>query len=288
MAKNFYTILNIIIIAGIIYAGFDSFYLFVEEKFDEPDYSIRISETRQKTAERTMQRLGDYRIIQNRNIFGENAQKNEIPVEISQLDNLEPTSLKIALMGTIFGDTRNAAAIIQDNIKKSQDLYRVGDSIQNAIIKNILRGKIVLSYNGRDEILVMDEPNSGNNTITPPRVSTETQNRMSLPQQRTITVRRDDILKSLEDLNDVMDQANISPHITDGRSDGISISGIKAGSVFRKMGFRNGDIIKKVKGNEMTSAEDLISLLNNLSSEDSVSMDIIRRGRPYTYSYRFR
>ena len=116
MTKNFYTILNIIIIVGIIYVGVDSFYLFVEEKFDEPDFSIKISETKENTVAQSRQRPGDYRIIQNRNIFGENAQKNEVLEEIPEIENLEPTSLNITLMGTIFGDPRNAAAIIQDNM----------------------------------------------------------------------------------------------------------------------------------------------------------------------------
>ena len=93
-------------------------------------------------------------------------------------------------------------------------------------------------------------------------------------------------MKSLEDPDNI--QANIRPHLTDGRTDGVSIAGIKTGSVFRKMGFMNGDILKRIEENEITSPEDIISLYNKLKSEDSVSVDIIRRGREYTYSYRFR
>ncbi|MFC1838704.1 type II secretion system protein N [Thermodesulfobacteriota bacterium] len=285
MTKKFYTILNIIIIAGIIYAGVDSFYLFVEEKFDQPDFNIRFSEAKQNTTALPSQKLSDYRIIQNRNIFGETPQKSEIHEEIPELDNLEPTSLKIILMGTIFGDSRNAAAIIQDNIKKSQDLYRIGDSIQNAIIKNILRGKIVLSYNGRDEILVMDEPDSRGNTVTPPGVSTATQARTGSPPQRTITLKRDDIIESFENLNEL---ATISPHLTDGRTDGLSIAGIRTGSIFRKIGLRNGDIIKRIDGNEITGTGDFVTLYNNFKSVDTISVDIIRRGQEYTYNYRLR
>ena len=95
-------------------------------------------------------------------------------------------------------------------------------------------------------------------------------------------------MKSLENLTDIVNQADIKSHFTDGNSDGLSISSIKADSLFRKMGFRNGDIIKKIEGNEITSPEDIVSLYNNLKSGDSVSIDIIRRGREYTYSYRLR
>lgn len=286
MTKNIYNIFNMIIIAAIVYACVVCFYLFVEAKLDQPEFNTGIIKTEQKVTKLPRKKLSDYRIIHIRNIFGGTAQQGEISDETEDIEDLEPTSLKISLVGTVSGDQKSAAAIIQDETKRSQDLYRVGDSIQNAVIQKILRGKIILSYMGRDEILVMDEPDSGNNISTPSRTTAPTP-AVTTPQ-RTITVRRNDILKSLEDLNDVLSQANIKPHFTDGKADGLSISTIRANSVFRKMGFRNGDIVKNIEGNEIKGPEDLISLYNDLKSNDSVSLDIIRRGREMTLNYRLR
>jgi general secretion pathway protein C len=65
----------------------------------------------------------------------------------------------------------------------------------------------------------------------------------------------------------------------------LAITGIKAGSIFRRMGLRNGDIVKGINGNEITSPEDLISLYNDLKSESDVSLQIVRRGAERSLNY---
>ncbi len=98
---------------------------------------------------------------------------------------------------------------------------------------------------------------------------------------RTISLRKELIKDALSDLQTLLTQASIRPYFSEGQPDGLAISGIKAGSIFRKMGFRNGDIVKSVKGNDIKSPEDLISLYNYLQSEDNdtVTYKILRRGR---------
>ncbi len=102
----------------------------------------------------------NYRIILQRNLFGpppsakkaENVEKTSVPVE-----DLEETSLKIALKGTINGLEESERAIILDKKNKIQKLYQKGDGIQGAFVKEILRGRVILSHNGNDEVLDMSD-----------------------------------------------------------------------------------------------------------------------------------
>ena len=48
-------------------------------------------------------------------------------------------------------------AIIFDKTVNKQALYETGDAVQGAVVKEILRGKVILVYNGRDEMLDMSE-----------------------------------------------------------------------------------------------------------------------------------
>jgi general secretion pathway protein C len=105
--------------------------------------------------------------------------------------------------------------------------------------------------------------------------------------ERKISIRRGDIDESFDNINDLISQATIQPHYTDGEPDGLTVTGIKAGSIFRKMGLRNGDIVKGVNNNEIKTAEDLISMYNDLRSDSNVSLQIIRRGRETNLNYTF-
>ena len=288
MTKIYYTIFNLIALAGIIYLGVDGFYRISMERLNKIDTQEITTKRTEDTVRQTKPRLSDYNAIDDRNLFSKikpSASDNDTP----DVENLDETSLKIRLLGTATGNQDNAAAFIEDTSKRTQGLYYIGDSIQQGIVKSILSGKVVLSVGNKDEILIMEETDSSSReeSSTPSRttvVSTET----SSPLERTITIRDSDIEESLDNISELLSQASIRVHTEDGETDGLAITGIKAGSIFRKMGLRNGDIIKGVSGSDITSPEDLISLYNDLKSESDVSMQIVRRGTERILNYTIR
>ncbi len=100
----------------------------------------------------------DYKIILQRNLFGAPPADNTAKiVETVPVKDLEATSLKIVLKGTIKGVGESNRAIILDKKNKKQQLYQKGDGIQGAFVKEILRGRVILSYNGNDEVLDMSD-----------------------------------------------------------------------------------------------------------------------------------
>ena len=66
------------------------------------------------------------------------------------------TDLKLKLWGTITGDIVNAYAIIEDLTQREQKLFRVGETVQNAVLSMILREKVVLNIDGKYELLAME------------------------------------------------------------------------------------------------------------------------------------
>lgn len=101
----------------------------------------------------------DYRVILQRNLFGPlPGQSEPAPTAAPDVaEDIELTSLNIVLMGTIAGGDGVDRAIILDQTSKKQELYEQGDVIQGAMVKEILRGKVILTYNGKDEMLDMSE-----------------------------------------------------------------------------------------------------------------------------------
>jgi general secretion pathway protein C len=99
-------------------------------------------------------------------------------------------------------------------------------------------------------------------------------------------LRSDQIESALENLDQLMDQARIRPHIEEGRPSGISITGIKPNTIFRKMRLRNGDIITGVNGDSIETVEDAMRIFGDLTSASEVQVEIKRRGRKRVLNYK--
>jgi len=292
MRKFYYIIFDIIAIAAIIYIGVDIFYRVVRTELIQVDITGVDSRDISVSKQADISRLTDYQIIIDRNLF---SSVSDILIKNAGIDtqDLKATSLKLTLLGTIYSNDKNSAAVIEDTTKKTQGLYREGDSIQNAVVKSILAGSVVLRVGGHDEVLAMDELKSSETVISPAgsvqtaSVSTQAEPAATAVTERKISIKREDIDESFENINDLISQATIQPHYTDGEADGLTVTGIKAGSIFRKMGLRNGDIVKGVNDSEIKTAEDLISMYNDLRSDSNISLQIIRRGRETNLNYTF-
>ncbi|MBW2488492.1 MAG: PDZ domain-containing protein, partial [Deltaproteobacteria bacterium] len=232
--------------------------------------------------------LSAYSAIAQRNLFNTNPD-TVAPEETINVDNLKETDLKLKLWGTVAGEGRRAYAVIEDTKTKEQSLYRTGDSIQNATLKMILRQKVVLSVNGQDEILGMEEPGSVKRGGARPQLARQDTTPPKLPVSsypRQLTLNSDQIESALENVDQLMEQARIRPHIEEGRPAGISITGIKPNTVFRKMRLRNGDIITGVNGAPIESVEDAMKIFGDLSSASEIQLEIKRRGRTRTLNYK--
>jgi general secretion pathway protein C len=196
------------------------------------------------------------------------------------LTALDPTSLKISLLGTVTGTEENSWAVIEETPRRNQGLYRVGDTIQNAVIRKIVRGKVVLRVGDKDEILLMEEPKSQKGS--PPR---------SIKpgfSGDTVTVARSDIQKSMQNINKLLTQARIRPHLKDGKADGFVLSYIKQKSFFTQLGLKRGDIIKSINGKAINTPEDAFSFYKALESGSPLAMEIIRGGQPKVINYQFK
>lgn len=287
MAKFYYILFNLIAITIILYISVDAFYRVLRMKYTQLDLQtvtqpVILEETPSVSVD-----LDEYQVIIDRNIFSKNnlpAQKTDIDV-----DALNRTSLKLVLLGTITGNEKNSAAFIQDTRTRTSDLYREGDSVQGSTIKSILNKKVVLSTGNKDEILEMEETVETGKTSDIVQVETASE---TLPEatalvERNINIQRSYIDESLQDLNGLLSQASIQPHSTDGVPDGLTITGIKAGSIFRRMGLRNGDLIIGVNNEAIKTTEDIINMYNDLKSAPDISLQISRRGQERSFNYTF-
>lgn len=239
-----------------------------------------------------------YTRIVERNIFGATEKVEQAPAEVESIETLEETSLQLSLLGTVAGDTASARAIILDQRKRSQDMYRVGDSVQEAEIRQILRGKVILRHGEKDEILTMvegeDKPKTAAKTDRRKRVPRQTKSlARTVPhgevsgevEVETISISQDVLQNSMNDINELMTQVRVRPYFRRGKSEGLIVSQIQPDSIFAKLGLMNGDIISSVNGKQMSSPEEAFGFYSSLKSGGEVSIEITRRGQKKMLSY---
>ncbi|MBE0584907.1 MAG: hypothetical protein IH612_14260 [Desulfofustis sp.] len=95
----------------------------------------------------------DISAITRRNLFASSVSAKVEPINTDPLAGVQLSSLAVVLMGTIMGVHEQSRAIIYDKKERTQELYQEGDFIKQAAIKKILRGKVIITLNGKDEML---------------------------------------------------------------------------------------------------------------------------------------
>jgi general secretion pathway protein C len=80
---------------------------------------------------------------------------------------------------------------------------------------------------------------------------------------------------------------NLVP-VGNGKIDGFRILDVVDGSLFTKLGIKNGDIIKSVDGDPVDSPAKAMDLYNSLRNKQQVQISMDRNGSPTTMTYNIR
>ena len=274
--KIYFHILNIFLISAAIYFGVTAFYLTAVSKLDHGYPTASTDKQILSPEEGNVHPISYYDTIIKRNLF--NTKKETNKTELFNIETLKQTDLKLKLWGTVTGDRGKTYAVIEEQKERKQNLYKVGDTIQNATVKIILREKVVLNVNGKDEILKLEKVTGANKSVISYKKS-----KGSFSQN--ITMKHSRIEKAVNNINDLMKQVRIRPHFSNGKPNGLNLSGIRSGSIFSEMGLKSGDIITGVNGKNIESVDDALKFYESLKSSSNVQIQLKRKGLQKTINY---
>jgi len=293
MANRYFTSVNLLLITVGVYFGVSIFYAVVTSRLADNPAPMPTGRTEFAAGAAPAAKLVDYQVIVDRNLFNSAKQAlagaQKTGDSALDVEKLKQTELKVKLLGTTAGEIETTlAAFIEDPKTREHKMYRMGDMLQNATIKLILREKVVLNVNGKDEVLIQEKPGvikavapGAGRADFGPSVRPEP----AEPVQQVI-VDEEQIEKTVEGLSDLMSQATFRPHLEDGQPAGISITGIKPNAVFRKLRLRNGDVITGVNNQSIASVDDAMKAFGTLSTDSPIQVKIKRRGREETLEYK--
>ncbi len=278
--SRYFSILNLLFLTAAVYLGVGLFYKTITGDLHSRSPIQRPPPKAPVIAVKNYPVLDHYNPVVERNLFKTDAQASNEVASI-KIEKIKPTGLKLKLWGTVADEEHRgtkAYAVIEEEGKGKQHLFREGDQIQRATIKSILRRKVVLNVDGRDEMLEMEQMRDDRRS---PKA-----HRPTVPKSSaSVRLKRSQVDNAVKNVNQLLKQVRILPHFQNGKPDGLSFTSIKPNSIFAKMGLRNGDIILGVDDQQIETVDDALDLYQRLKSSSQVRLQIKRQGRQKTIEY---
>lgn len=287
------TALNILFLTAVVYLGVTAFYKTVTARMEAGETFRTGAATADRPTETAAQPLAHYAAIADRNLF-QTGDASAPPAaepepQTQPAEALQETRLQLKLWGTVTGDGDRTYAVIEEPRKREQNLFRIGDTLEGAKVKEILREQVILTVNGQDEVLRMAESLGASRSVaayTPPteNPSTPFDGEGDGNAQR-VNLSRTEVESAMDNVNSLMRQARIRPHFRNGKPDGLTLSRVRRDSIFTRLGLRSGDIITGVDGQPIESVDDALKFYNSLKSASNLNLQIRRRGQTQTLQY---
>jgi general secretion pathway protein C len=237
-----------------------------------------------------------YAVIKRRDIF--NSARPPAPAPDVAPPAQKVTPLKLKLWGVALFEGGGSYCVIENQgpgkkRKKggpTQDLYRVGQLVGGgATVKAIEWDRVILSRNGQDEILQMESTTAKPGApVRPGRAAIKKvaqDDRIREISENEYEVDRSQVDDAMENMSQLFTQIRAVPHFEGGKATGFRLFAIRSGSLFDKIGVKNGDIIQSINGTPMTDPAGAMAMLQQLRDETDLTVDLVRNRQPQTLTY---
>lgn len=231
--------------------------------------------------------------IVRRGIFNSNpAPAHPAPVATAAPDRplavAQPLNLNVRLTGTVVGTSpSDSFAIILDVAGREERLYRMGDKVLGeGTVTEIGRDTVRLRRGDAEQVLRMFEEDQGANasvTTADTRGPEETG-----PDQFRFVIDRAEVDDALSDMPRLLTQARLLPNFRAGQTDGFRIFNIVPGSIFARIGLKNGDVIHQINDIPIEDPTKFMSIFQDLKDASQINLDLVRGTERKTFEYEIR
>ncbi len=243
-----------------------------------------------------------YALIHKRDIFNSAKPVSEV-VEPEQEEVI--TNLKLKLWGVALRGGEDSYCIIEEEKKREQGVYKVGDEVPGgATVKEVEWDRVILARAGGDEILEIEEASASgsrrgsSSSSTSSRFSSSGRTRaasatkpvkgVEVVSDTEYIVEREEVDNALENMSQLFTQIRAVPHFEGGESTGFRLFAIRRGSLFDKIGLKNGDIVRSINGQVMNDPTRALALLEELRDSTDLSVSLTRNRKDKSISYTVR
>ena len=233
----------------------------------------------------------DYSVLVAHNIFGVtdilDVEEKSSDVEgIDDIVTVAGEELCLELVGTVCGNALVSRAIIKNTENNKLGMYKTGQNIAGARIENIEEDAVILLHNGQRKMLVLSRFGENNKQAFLSSVVGETGKVASpvLPPKQSLN----ETPSKMSRLEAILAEAVIEPYLVDDQVEGLRISDLEKVPMAKALGLKDGDIIRRVNGHQLTSKQKAFQVFKKARSETAISLELLSNGEARELSFTLR
>lgn len=238
--------------------------------------------------------VGEFNSIIARNLFNSESADADTT---DQGCEPQPSNLPLKLRGVIYGGAANASLVLlESTATRETDSFVLGESVPgNAKISDISRDRVYFIRNGCPQYLAVEQPEPLKRREADPSRRTQALAPASVGgsadfseegferKGTEINVTKQWIERAVTlDFAKTLQDAKASPNMVGGQVKGFVLTQIRPDSVYEKMGFENGDVVRSINGIELNDAARAIQTLNAMRNEAQLEVTLERAGAVQT------
>lgn len=237
--------------------------------------------------------LDDYAKIAESDLFGTSSQitgSGKLTLTPDSVRHSVSEELNLVLIGTVSGSVSVARAVIKNLKTNLSGLYKTGQVVGNARIDSIEANAVILFRNGKTERLPITSWVSKNKVSnkTVASITTNNPKRNVLRKDPTRAKTTVGIRSKISRVEEILAKTVIRPHVVDGQTEGLEISGLENLNFANRFGLKNGDVIRSVNGHRLTSKQKAYQVFKKARTRKTVSFELLRNNKYKNISFALR
>lgn len=312
--KQYFWTFHLVILALAAFLAARSVNAFVAAELATPAEAIAVAHPADAMKNANLNQVNQAPIsaFLDRNIFHA-AREDLTPVAVTEepvnngaidLNACERSQMAAGLIATVVAlDPEASIAVFEDRGKKETVTLRVGEKLlDEAELVSVDWRWVKVKHAGRCEEFSLEEEDPAKATVASnippptdnpgiaeaPPVDSELGKDIKKVSESEYEIPKKEIEGVLANLNTVATQARIVPSFHNGKANGFKLFSIRPGSLYSKIGIQNGDIVQRINGYEINSPDKALEIYSKLKDAQSITVDLIRRGKSSTLSYNIR
>ncbi len=199
-----------------------------------------------------------------------------------------PTDL--LLLGTAVGSFRETFALVRNNTKQEERVFRLGDMVFDAgRLAQVTREQAFIVVNGKKvELLTPMSPTASARPGQPQQPAPQAGVAVASTGAGSYVIDQRALNAALDNPAQAMTDARLLPSQKDGKIEGFRASEVKPSGVFAMIGIKNGDVLVRLNDFPVDSPDKALQSFIALKGQNRLKLDIIRDGQPTTLNYDIR